>query len=241
MEKISKSTSGFSYHSISDHFQLGINRVGIDKFQEQIRFISTLKNKFLSFDDGYESFFLNAFETILEYQVPSIVFPITSVIGHRNSWDVNFFINGESHMDSSQIREIYSNDISVGSHGHSHRSLVFMDDDEIRYELITSKNIIEDIIQASIDSFSPPFGHVNENIINIAYDLGYRRIFTYKHVAKKLKDIPNDFHVFDTSPIYRIDTINSLDKKNRNILYEGVKENIISSFSNLTVIVKELL
>ncbi|MDA8432118.1 MAG: polysaccharide deacetylase family protein, partial [Nitrospiraceae bacterium] len=41
----------------------------------------------LTFDDGYQDFFDNAFPVLRKYRFPSTVFLVTDLIGRENSWE----------------------------------------------------------------------------------------------------------------------------------------------------------
>ena len=235
----SKSRIGYSYHSISDSFQLGINRVPRKKFNSHISYISTKSDAFLSFDDGYESFYTNALDTIIKAGLSAIVFPVTGSIGNYNSWDVNFLINSERHMDERQLADAYSRGVKIGSHGHRHRSFIYMSESELVNELKVSKRILEDIVSEEIDSLSPPFGHIDLRVLNHAYEAGYRKIYSHNDIS-----IPKDLEkleIIQTMPITRLDSVSALKRKFSGSFYERFKGNFISSFSNLSVIVKEIL
>ena len=142
-------------------------------------------------------------------------------------------------MDEQQLADSYSRGVKIGSHGHSHRSFIYMSDSELINELKVSKQILEDIVSEEIDCLSPPFGHIDLRVLNEAYNIGYRNIFTSNAISTP-KDLGN-LEIIQTMPITRLDSVASIKRKLSGSFYERVKGNIISSFSNLSVIVKEIL
>ena len=55
-----------------------------------------------------------------------------------------------------------------------------MNNKEIFYELSNSKKQLEDKLGIPVNAFSIPYGFGNKNIIQIAFDLGYKSVCTSK-------------------------------------------------------------
>ena len=76
-------------------------------------------------------------------------------------------------------------------------------------------------------------------MLNEAYKAGYRKIFLNNEISIP-KDLEN-LEIIQTMPITRLDSVSALKRKFSGSFYERAKGNFISSFSNLSVIVKEIL
>ena len=115
----------------------------------------------LTFDDGFLGIYDNI-RVINELDVPVKLFIITSYIGKP------------SHLDKSQLVELSNNPlITIGSHTHSHRRLSTLDKDELRYELIYSKKILEGLIGDGVNDLCYPEGKFDSRVIMLARDVGY--------------------------------------------------------------------
>jgi peptidoglycan/xylan/chitin deacetylase (PgdA/CDA1 family) len=69
--------------------------------------------------------------------------------------------------------------VDIGSHTHTHALLDRVDNDTIDYELLTSKNIIEEKINKEINMFSYPNGSFKNSYIKISLKKhGYKYAFT---------------------------------------------------------------
>ncbi len=119
----------FTYHSIASGFHIGLNVIHPDRFRKHVQFIANInhsphKNKHISitFDDGYESVYTNAFPIMEENGLKGIVFPISGYIGKTNDWDVTFGVNKTMHLTKSQLITLSEHGWEIGSHSHSHRS-----------------------------------------------------------------------------------------------------------------------
>lgn len=73
----------------------------------------------------------------------------------------------------AEIREMNKHNISFGGHTKTHRNLCLLDDDEIKDELIGSKNIIEENIGQNIKEFSYPFGRFDKRVQSLVMEAGY--------------------------------------------------------------------
>ena len=68
--------------------------------------------------------------------------------------------------------------MEIGSHSASHRLLVNLSRDAVSQELSQSKKELEDRLGQAVDSFAVPFGFVNQMIIDMAFETGYRTVCT---------------------------------------------------------------
>lgn len=65
----------------------------------------------------------------------------------------------EKHIDSSQIRKIASSGFfEIGSHTVNHPVLLYLSDDEIEIELLSSRTILESITNRSVSGLAYPHG-----------------------------------------------------------------------------------
>lgn len=87
--------------------------------------------------------------------------------GKEGEWVKKFYLS------SSDILEMSGSNMVIGSHTHNHKHLDKLSSDEAKYELETSKTILEKLINKAIKSISYPYGHFNEGTIAILKELGY--------------------------------------------------------------------
>ena len=117
----------------------------------------------LTFDDVLYSFYEKAFPLLKQYQIPFTIFVNTSMLGKPR------FIN------KTQLMELAECDLcTIGSHGISHDEFQKMDAKEALSDLRQSKQILEQLVQRSIEMYAFPFGSY--------YACGYRN----KHLATEV-------------------------------------------------------
>jgi len=173
------------YHSISDdkentfHPYYHINTTPTI-FAEHMRFLSdqdysvidlkdlsksfttynklTKKIAVITFDDGYRDFYTNAFSILQRYHFPATVFlPTASINDNRKTF------KDKECLTWAEVRELFNNDISFGSHTVTHPELSRLNHKDVEFEIRQSKKTIEDNLGETIDTFSYPFKFPDEN------------------------------------------------------------------------------
>jgi peptidoglycan/xylan/chitin deacetylase (PgdA/CDA1 family) len=120
----------------------------------------------LTFDDGNLSDFEIAYPALKELNFTAAFFPVVNTIGNTGcvTW--------------RQLREIASDNFTVGSHGLSHSALTKLPRSEQRHELQCSKAIIEQTLRKAVRHFALPYGWYNEAIVQLAREAGYKSLMT---------------------------------------------------------------
>ncbi|MCJ7576909.1 MAG: polysaccharide deacetylase family protein, partial [candidate division Zixibacteria bacterium] len=224
-----------TYHKISDDFDWGITRQKVSQFERGIKFLHDLGYKavpleeifkqtsgsineggqkvVITFDDGYENAYLNAFPILQKYGFTAFIFIITGFVGKPNSWDFNFGRKRKRHLSWKQIKEMSEFGLGFGSHTVNHPDLTKIDPacGGVEYELKKSKEVLEDKLGKEVIFLSYPFGRYNRFVQEEAQRLGYKRAYTL--VPKSKEDgfqsrLWQDFQPFavERTGIYLFDT-----------------------------------
>ncbi len=250
-----------AYHKISDKFDWSINNVSIRKFWQQIKYLHdhhffslTIEN-FLScnfehdpkrrpilitFDDGDESVYHHAFPILRQAGFVATVFLVSDFVGRKNSWDANLFRSFSRHLSWQQIEQLAAAGWSFGSHTATHADLTRLPRDQIFVELLDSKQDISAVVGQEVGTLAYPFSQYNLQTINIARQVGYQAGFILANPkANLLKSVPAAF-LIPRYGVYRIDTIQSLQKKLDRSKVELIKQRLISFCSLGTIWYKRL-
>lgn len=118
----------------------------------------------ITFDDGYRD--------NLEVAAPLL---------HKHGFSFHVFVNPRFVMSGQQqyltvqsLRELAGfQGASIGAHGYSHRKLTECSKSELDYELVASKQWIEDAIGMEVTTMAYPHGAVNDEVQRAAADAGY--------------------------------------------------------------------
>ena len=120
----------------------------------------------LTIDDGFTSFYKNAWPILKERKIPFILFVSTREVGKFNymTWD--------------QIREIDKEEfVEIGNHSHTHEYLIDLKSEEIKNDIKKPIEIFKKELGYNSNFFSYPFGEYSNEFKKIIKDLGFQYAF----------------------------------------------------------------
>ena len=127
--------------------QQKINFVNPNNFKLNFNTPKEKKEILLTIDDGFTSFYQNAWPYLKERKIPFILFVSTEAVGNYGymSWD--------------QIKEIEKEGFAfIGNHSHSHEYLIKYDFNKFKKDIDTSIKIFNKNLGYNPIFFSYPFG-----------------------------------------------------------------------------------
>ncbi|MDX9692265.1 MAG: polysaccharide deacetylase family protein, partial [Acholeplasmataceae bacterium] len=118
------------------------------------------KNVIITFDDGYEDNYRNAFPVLKEYGFMAIFFVTTDYISNHKLMEVDKGddLSFNKMMTYDQLKEMLTSNMVIGSHTQSHIWLTSLDEETQKNELVLSKRILEDQLHTTINTFAYPAG-----------------------------------------------------------------------------------
>lgn len=126
------------------------------------------KSFVITFDDGCRSVYDEAFPVLNKYAITATVF-LTVGDSKKSGPDDRLPPLGGSEMLSwGEIRKMADAGIDFGAHTVTHPDLTAIERAAIEYEIIVSREIIEDNLGVPVLSFAYPYGRYDERIIEIA-------------------------------------------------------------------------
>ena len=124
-------------------------------FEEEFNVPKIKKKILLTIDDGFSSFYNNAWPYLKEKKIPFILFVSTETVGN----------NG--YMSWEDIKEIEKEDfVFLGNHSHSHEYLIDYNFTNFKKDIDRSINIFKKKIGYNPIFFSYPFGEYSLEQIN---------------------------------------------------------------------------
>ncbi len=137
----------------------GFRTVGLDYF----RYPKKIDGKpiILTFDDGYQDAYTQAFPVLKKYGFLATFYIVTDDID-RNGY-----------LSKNEISEMRSAGMNFGSHSLSHPDLTAASQRRAEREIYNSKKILEQVIGTTVTDFCYPGGAHNWNVENIVANSGY--------------------------------------------------------------------
>ena len=136
------------------------------------------KKILLTIDDGFKSFYDNAWPILKEQEIPFILFVNTREVGTSG------------YMNWTQIKEISQQEfVHIGNHSFSHEYLVDKKNEEIIDDINRSISDFKNNLEYTSPFFSYPFGEYSNNFKKIIKDFGFKYAFgQHSGVADETKD-----------------------------------------------------
>jgi peptidoglycan/xylan/chitin deacetylase (PgdA/CDA1 family) len=213
-------------------------------------YISSLRNNspipdnpiVITFDDGFEDFYRNAFPAAQKHDIPLTLFMVTEGIGGTNKWMHQRGKPKRKLLNQNELLSCAKAGVTIGSHTLTHPRLTEVDDKTANNEIKLSKMHLQDILQQEVKHFAYPYGLYDPNHLEIIEEAGYesacstrsgfnrnninlfelRRIEVYGsdtlwHFKQKLKFGTNDMTFLYPAQYYIERIMNNLTGKNNNV------------------------
>ena len=156
-------------------------------FEDELINNKLQKKILLTIDDGFLSFYENAWPILKSKKIPFILFVSTREVGAFN------------YMTWEQIREINKEDfVEIGNHSHTHEYLVDENNKIIREDIEKSIKIFKKELGQNSIFFSYPFGEYSIDFKNIIKNFGFKYAFG-QHSG--VMDETKDFYELPRYPI----------------------------------------
>lgn len=172
-----KLLSILEYHGVRDDYWGSADLfVKVSDFEKQMKylkdndytpiFLSEIDSAYkyenpivITFDDGYNDVFENAFPIMKKYNIKSNFFIIAG------------FIGGNAYVDEKMVKKMSDSGlVEIGSHTLSHLDLAKEDSVGLKKQLLDSKEKLEKISGKKVTTMAYPYGSYNDIVIDSVKD-----------------------------------------------------------------------
>jgi peptidoglycan/xylan/chitin deacetylase (PgdA/CDA1 family) len=142
----------------------------------------------ITFDDGFEDFFLHAWPILQHYHFPATLYISTAYINGTSRWLQREGEGQRRMLTWQQVQELAAGGIECGGHTHTHPQLDVLSRAQAREEIYRNKQILESQIQQDVRSFAYPYGYYTKETQMLVHDAGYTSACAVKHRTSSLQD-----------------------------------------------------
>jgi peptidoglycan/xylan/chitin deacetylase (PgdA/CDA1 family) len=118
----------------------------------------------ITFDDGYESVYREAFPVLQDYAMSATIFLTVGEKGEGKPGERLPPFQGRSMLNWTEIEEMKRWGMEFGAHTLTHPDLTRIPRERMEREIRDSKIIIENTLGTPVSSFAYPYGQYNESI-----------------------------------------------------------------------------
>ena len=138
----------------------------LSQFEEIIDSVSDLDDVHLTFDDGNASDVAEALPVLLHYGRQAQFFLCAGRFG------------AAEFLDETRARVLHAAGMPIGSHGMNHIAWRKLPISELNREIAQAKQLLEDVISASVDAAACPFGAYDRLSLNALRLAEFNRVYT---------------------------------------------------------------
>lgn len=196
------------YHMVSEHkkgAKFNKLRVTPDNFEKQISWLAkngwsfvTMRELFnqeeheanhskciaLTFDDGFEDNYTNAFPILKKYHAKATLYLV--VDRHNRDWSTykkahhnSGELMHEPKLNDEQVHEMVASGVfELGGHTTTHANLATLSADDKQAEIADCRQQLEQTFNTQVTSFAYPFGIYSPNDPALVATLGYKSAVT---------------------------------------------------------------
>lgn len=163
----------------------------------------------MTFDDGFADFYSHALPLLLEFRSVATMYVVSGLIGAASAWLQDLGEGGRPLMTAAQLRTLPMLGIECGAHTLSHPQLDVIGRPAARQEIVESKDRLEQVIGAPVDSFAYPHGYHDTKVRSMVIEAGYTSASAVKNALSSLRD---DRYALARILVKSTTTVNDLER-----------------------------
>ncbi len=126
----------------------------------------------LTFDDAYVTVREHAVPHLRRHGARATIFAVSGLLGGTNSWDRD--PEPSRLLSADELRALAREGMEIGSHSHTHRRLARCTPDEVRSELLLSRQVLGEVLGHPVTAMCYPYGSQGRRVRRLTREAGYR-------------------------------------------------------------------
>lgn len=178
----------YMFHCVSEHRESWYDKDYSISVESLNRFVALLQNKgmkirpiadilrshgkygYITFDDGYEGLYTEAYPILKQRGIPFTIFVTTD------------YLDQESYLTTDMLKELSMEPLcTIGAHTISHCKLRKCSKKELKKEIIEGKQRLEEMIDMPVEYMAYPFGSIDacpKRALKMTKKAGYMAAFS---------------------------------------------------------------
>lgn len=155
--------------------KLNFTPITFEDYQFYLNGKLTLPKKpvIITFDDGHRDTFEIARPILNELGMKAVIFVMGNRLLKNAVWDSDYFGDESPLMSDEQIIIARSEGFEIGAHSMNHQLLNYLNEHEIKEEVLGAKESIEQLLGQKILSFAYPYGMLDGKVYEAVKESGF--------------------------------------------------------------------
>jgi peptidoglycan/xylan/chitin deacetylase (PgdA/CDA1 family) len=130
----------------------------------------------LTFDDGYQDAYSAVLPALRARGMRATFFLVTSLIGPDAAHRVVRDEGGvrRAYLVWPEVRALAAAGMEIGSHGVTHRRFADLDREQVRDEVVRSRQQLESVLRVPVEIFAYPYNSLRRWMLPVVREAGYR-------------------------------------------------------------------
>lgn len=120
------------------------------------------KSIVITFDDGFRSILMKALPILKKLSFTATLF--INIYFVENKMPKHLYWHDWQTLNWDEIKRLYEEGLLIGSHAVTHKKLTELNEEDLKNEIMGSRELIERNIRAKINTFSYPQGAFNKKV-----------------------------------------------------------------------------
>jgi O-antigen biosynthesis protein len=141
----------------------------------------------ITFDDGLRDFASGALPVLRHFGFPAALFVATDYVGRTSRWLESLGEGNRPMLSWSELVELQEQGVECGAHTCSHPQLDVLSRSVAKFEIATSKAVLEEALGRPVRTFAYPHGYASSAVRRLVRDAGFSLAFGVRNRPSSMR------------------------------------------------------